>query len=87
MQDKKINLTFNQLTAIKHASNVQALQTFKEKVIKKMGILDSAPHDAVLSLFIEWANECHLIAGTQDRAKYMESLDEAIKEANAINEN
>jgi hypothetical protein len=83
----KVTLDYTELTAIKHNSNLQAFETFVKSAERK-GIRPNAPWEAVLQLFVEWKNECELIAGkTSDSETYMQSIDDAIKEARAIIEN
>ena len=80
---KNLTLNYDQLTAVKHASNLQALDAFK-KAAQRKGVLPSAPWEAVLKLFIEWKHECEAIAGQMDTDEYMADVDNCIKEANAI---
>jgi hypothetical protein len=83
----KVNLTYNQLRAVKHASNLQALDSFVKSAERK-GIRPGAPWEAVLRLFVEWKQECERIQGlTPNAEEYMQSVNEAIDEARAIIEN
>ena len=83
----KVNLDYAELTAIKHASNTQALQSFVKSAERK-GIRPGAPWEAVLQLFVEWKHECEIIQGlTPNGEKYMKSVNEAISEGRAIIEN
>lgn len=74
---KTINFNFDELTAIKHESNLQAFNTWKKLAIKR-GILESAPWEAVLSAFLEWKNECENNAPIEDQKQYIESVNKAI---------
>ena len=76
---KTINLTFEELTAIKHESNLQAFRTFKNYA-EKTGILESAPWESVLDVFIQWKQETELNAKNEHQEKYIDSVNEAVEE-------
>ena len=70
-----------------HANNKELFTQFLKSAERK-GVRPSAPWEAVLYMYIEFANECNILAGkTANSENYMKALKEAIEEANSIIEN
>jgi hypothetical protein len=75
----QIKLNYEELTLIKHASNLQAYDAFL-KHAKEIGILESAPFEAVLKAFLEYKYTIERTASPERQSKYMTSINMLMQE-------
>ena len=79
----QIKVNYEELTLLKHASNLQALDSF---IKNSHDLLESAPWQAVLKAFIDYKYMVELKSSQVNQDKYMTSikmlLDEELSKKN-----